>query len=171
MAKNKQKNQQGFSMIEMIIYIAIFSVLVGALVDFSLNINNSRLHAQMMLEVKDQGADLMRTLTTSIKNATAINTPGAGVSSGVLSLNTSSPSTTPTIFSENGEALFITEGASSAVALTNNKVKITNLTFTNVSKAGTPGIIEIRFTISNTALKTLTSEQYSVDFYGSSAVR
>lgn len=165
------ENQKGFSIVEMIVYIAIFALFVGALVTFTLNINSSRLHSQIMLEMKDQGADLIRTLTTSIKNATAINTPGTGISSGVLSINTSSPSTTPTVFSEDGEALFVTESTGSAVALTNNKVKITNLTFTNVSRVGTPGIIQIRFTISNTASKTLAAEQYSVNFYGSSAVR
>ena len=166
-----QEKEKGFSMVEMIIYIAIFAIFVGALITFSLNINSSRLRSQMMLEVKDQGADLMRTLTTSIKNATVINNPGTGVSSGVLSINTSNLQTTPTIFSEDGEALYITEGTSSPIALTNNKVKLTNLTFTNVSQSSTPGIIKIRFTISNTASKSSPAEQYSVDFYGSSAVR
>jgi hypothetical protein len=165
------KNQKGFSSIEMIVYIAVFAVFVGTLMSFLLNINNTRMHAQIMLEVNDQGASLMRTLTTTIKGTTAINYPGTGASSGTISVNTTSPGTTPTIFSANGEALFITEGANAAVALTNNKVKITNLTFNNVSRVGTPGTIQIRFTISNTADKLSAYEQYSADFYGSASLR
>ena len=170
--KMKKNNlQKGFSLIEMVIYIAVFAVFVGALITFLLNINSTRLHAQIVLEVNGQGASLMKTLTLAVKSATAINSPGTGVSSGVLSINTANSQTTPTVFSEDGETLYITEGTGTAMALTNNKVKLTDLTFTNVSQAGTPGIIQIRFTISNTASKTSTYEQYSTNFYGSSSLR
>lgn len=167
----EKESQKGFSAIEMVIYVAIFAMFVGALVTFLLNIGYTRQHAQIMLEVNDQGASIMRTLTLAIKSATAINTPGTGVSSGVLSINTTSPGTTPTVFSVSGEALFITEGTNPAVALTNNKVKITNLTFYNVSQASTPGTIQIRFTISTTASKVSQYEQYSANFYGTASLR
>lgn len=174
--QNKQKGpvlslSNGFSMVEMIVYIAIFSMFVGALVTFALNINNSRAHNQIILEAKGQGADLMRRLTTTIEGATLINTPGTGLSSGVLSINTTSSETTPTIFSGNGEVLFITEGVSEPVALTNNKVWVKDLVFTNVSHAGTKGIIQIRFTITNSSAITDPNQQYSINFYGSSAIR
>lgn len=165
------KKQNGFSLIETIIYIAIFSMFVGALMTFTLNINSSRLHSQIMLEVKGQGSDLMRILTKTITNSTAINYPGTGLSSGTISLNTPDSLKNPTIFSGSGEAVYITEGLNSAVALTNNKVKVTNLSFTNVSKINTPGVIQIRFTISNTASQNLPEQQYSIDFYGTASLR
>ncbi len=165
------KNQKGFSLIEAVVYVAIFSMFIGALVTYMLNINSSRLKSQIMLEVKGQGADLMRILTNSITNATAINYPGTGLASGTLSVNTLDALKNPTIFSGSGEAIYITEGANSAVALTNNKVKVSNLSFANVSKIDTPGIIQIRFTISNTSQKTLPEEQYSIDFYATASLR
>ena len=163
--------KKGFSLIETIVYIAIFSAFIGALVTFALNINTSRLKTQTMLEVKGQGADLMRILTNSVKNATAINYPGTGLSSGTLSVDMSDTLVNPTIFSGSGEAIYITEGANSAIALTNNEVKVTDLSFTNVSKINTPGVIQIRFTISNTALQTLPEQQYSINFYGTASLR
>lgn len=165
------KNNKGFSLIETIVYIAIFSMFIGALVTFTLNINSSRLKSQTMLEVKGQGADLMRILTKTITNATAINYPGTGLDSGTISVNTIDALKTPTIFSGSGEAIYITEGANSALVLTNNKVKVTNLSFTNVSKINTPGLIQIRFTISNTASQKLPEQQYSIDFYGTASLR
>lgn len=166
-----KKNNQGFTLVETIVYIAIFAIVAGALVTFILNINSSRLHSQTMLEVKGHGADLMRTLTTAIKNATAINSPGTGSNSGVLSINTPDVTKNPTVFSANGEALFITEGVNTALALTNNKVKITNLTFTNLTRTGTKGVIQIRFKIQNTAQQTLPEQQYGIDFYGTATLR
>lgn len=167
----KLQPNKGFSMVETIVYLAIFAMFAGTLVTFVFNLNSSRLHSQIMLEVNDQGASLMRLLTRSIESASAINSPGTGGSSGVLSINTSDPLTTPTVFSEDGETLYITEGASDPVALTNNKVRLTDLNFTNVSRSATPGIIQIRFTIGNTAAKTLAEEQYSASFYGSSSLK
>lgn len=169
--KQHNKNNKGFSLVEAIIYIAIFTIVLGALITFMLNINSSRLHSQTMLEVKGQGADLLRLITTTIKNSTAINSPGTGISSGVLSLASGDNNKNPTVFSEDGEALYITEGANSALALTNNKVRITNLSFTNVSKTNTKGVIQIRFRIQNTASQTLPEQQYAIDFYGSASIR
>lgn len=163
--------KKGTSLVEVVIYIALFSIFIGALGSFWLNIIGMRQRSQMMLEINNQGAFLMRVLTSSIKSATAINYPGTGVSSGTLSINTTDTQTTPTVFSENGETLFITEGINPAVALTNNKVKLTNLTFNNVSQPGTPGIIKISFTISNTASTTASYEQYSTNFYGTASLR
>ena len=163
--------KNGFTIIETIVYVAIFSLVVGALVTFILNINSSRLRSQTMLEVKGQGADLMRILTTAIKNSTAINSPGTGLSSGVISIETSDPAKNPTIFSANGEAIFITEGSADPIALTNNKVRVTGLVFTNATKIDTPGVVQIRFTIQNTALQTLPEQQYSIDFYGTATLR
>ena len=163
--------KNGFTIIETIVYVAIFSLVVGALVTFILNINSSRLRSQTMLEVKGQGADLMRTLTTAIKNSTAINSPGTGLSSGVISIETSDPAKNPTIFSANGEAIFITEGSADPIALTNNKVRVTGLVFTNATKIDTPGVVQIRFTIQNTAQQTLPEQQYSIDFYGTATLR
>ena len=47
-----------------------------------------------------------------------------------MPLNTPNVETTPITFSEDGEALFIKEGTADAIALTNNKAWIKDLTFT-----------------------------------------
>ncbi len=167
---NLQANK-GFTLIEVMIYVAIFSIVVGTLTTFALSMNSSRLRAQVMLEVNGQGASIVRTITQTVRNSTAITAPSAGNTAGALTLATSVSGTNPTSFSVTGETLYMTEGALSTVALTNNKVKLTNLVFTNLSRASTPGVVQMRFTLSNTASTTRVEQQYSVDFYGTAARR
>jgi prepilin-type N-terminal cleavage/methylation domain-containing protein len=158
-------SQKGFTLIEILIYVAIFSMIVGALFAFSFSFDGSRLQSQLMLEVNDQGTSLIRTITQSIRGAVLVDTPMVGAIAETLSINTKNPISNPTVFFINNEALYVSEGASAQIALTNNKVKITNLVFSNVSRPATPGVIRIRFTLANKEGK------YSVDFYGTAAIR
>ncbi|MEI6843152.1 MAG: type II secretion system protein [bacterium] len=171
MKKNSIQKNSGFTLIETIIYVAIFGMVIVGLAEFALSLNSYRMRTQVMLEVSDQGASLVRTITQSVRNGTAINSPVVGNSAGVLSIATASSSTNPTTFSASGEVLYMVEGTSSAVALTNNKVKVSNLVFSNTSRPATHGTVLVRFTLSNTASTTRAEEQYSVNFYGTATIR
>ena len=61
-----QKNT-GFSLIETIIYISIFSMIVTTIVSFSSSMTSMRLHNQILLEVKytDYLPDFVRDLISS----------------------------------------------------------------------------------------------------------
>jgi type II secretory pathway pseudopilin PulG len=171
MNKIMPKREDGFTLIETLVYTAIFVMIVGSIASFASFLQTSRIRTQMFLEVNDQGTSLMRTITQSVRNGTSINAPTIGTSGGVLSISTAAPATNPTTFSATGEALYVVESTTPAVALTNNKVRVTNLLFSNVSRPATPGIVEIRFTLSNTASSTRPEEQYTQDFYGTAAIR
>ncbi len=162
---------RGFTLIETLIYVVIFSMVVGTLIAFALSMNSSRLRAQVMLEVNGQGTSMVRTITQAVRNSTGINAPTAGNTTSSLALATGVSGTNPTVFSVAGETLYVTEGTGSPIALTNNKVKVTNLVFTNLSRASTPGVVQARFTLSNTASATRVEQQYSVDFYGTAGIR
>lgn len=162
-----EQRHSGFTLIETLIYIAIFSMLVGAFATFALSINSSRLRTQDILEVNEQGAGLVRIITQSIRNTETIGTPSVGESGEMLIVGESDP----TIFSLNNGTMFVEEGTSPAIALTNNKVKVSNLVFSNLSRPLTPGVVQIRFTLSNIPSSTQGGRQYSVDFYGTAAIR
>lgn len=168
--KNINNKINGFTLVEVIIYVAIFSIFVGSLASFSNLINSSRTNNQITLEVNNQGNQAVRVITQSIRNATAINSPTVGTNSSSLSINTTTPSKNPTVFSVSGGILYITEGVSAQVALTNNKVSVQNLSFNNLSKPSTSGSIQIRFTLNNAILNS-SSINRSVDFYGSATIK
>lgn len=163
----KNNIQRGISLIETVVYVAIFSLFVIGLAQFSTTLTTTRLHTQGVLEVNDQGSQIIKLITRTLRNGSSVNIPTIGNSGSSLSVDTGIPATNPTVFSESGGVLYITEGAGSPIALTNNKVAISNLTFSNFSRAGTPNIIKVSFTIASASARN----PYSVNFNGSGALR
>jgi len=167
----KPQRSQGFTLVETLIYTAIFVMLVSALAVFASNLNSSRLRAQIILEVNDQGTSIVRTVGQAIRNAQSINSPTIGNSASSISVATVNPATNPTVFSQIGETIYMTEGAGNPIPLSNSKVRLTNLTFTNLSRSSTPGVIKFSFTMQNTAGTSRAEEQYQINFYGSATIR
>lgn len=163
----KINTQRGISLIETIVYIAIFSIFVIGIAQFSTTLTTTRLRTQGVLEVNDQGSQIIKLITQTLRNGNSVNIPTIGSSGSNLSINTGVPATNPTVFSESGGVLYITEGTDSPAALTNNKVVISNLAFSNFSRANTPNIIKVSFTITSAS----TRNPYSVNFNGSGALR
>jgi len=157
----------GMSLVETIVYVAIFSIFVIGLAQFSTTLSTTRLHTQGVLEVNDQGSQALKLITQTLRNGSSVNSPTIGNNGSSLSIDTDVPATNPTVFSESGGVLYITEGADSPIALTNNKVVVSNLSFSNLSRASTPNIIKISFTITNIDAR----DPYSVTFDGSGALR
>lgn len=162
----KNNVQKGISLVETIVYVGIFSLFVIGLAQFTATLSTTRLHTQGVLEVNDQGSQAIKLITQTLRNASSVNSPNVGSSASTLNLTLDSvPGNT--IFYENGGVLYINEGPGSPIELTNNKVVVSNLTFSNLSRAGTPNIIKISFTLTSTDAR----DPYSVTFDGSGALR
>lgn len=160
-------SHKGFSLIETVVYVGIFSLFVIGLANFSSGLSSSRVHSQMVFEVNDQGSRVIRVITQTLRNANSINQPSIGATASSVSIETENLIKNPTVFSESGGVLYITEASGSPVALTNNKVVVSNLTFANVSQPGASGSIRIRFTLTDTS----GTNSYSMDFEGSGTLR
>jgi Tfp pilus assembly protein PilW len=166
-----KKYKKGFSLVETIVYIAIFSIFITGTVSFMSGVSASRLNNQMVLEINDQGSKVMKTITQSLRNASQVNSPTIGNTALNLSLTTSLATTSPTVFSEIAGVLYMTEGSGSAIALTNNKVVVSGLLFSNLSRPSTTNIIKISFTLTSINASTSPSGQYSFTFNGSGGLR
>ncbi len=158
----KQKNR-GFTLTETVIYVAIFSIFVLGIASFSSNMTKARLSSQIILEVNNQGNQIINLITQTIRNSTEVTSPALGMTGSSLSVNS-------VTFSETGGVLFITEGSEDPLALTNNKVIISNLIFSNLSQPSSPETVQIRFTLGN--VDSVRQEDiYSSNFYGSASLR
>lgn len=171
MIMKKINSQKGLTLLETLIYVVIFSMFVVTLSSFSGSINSARLRSQTMLEVNYQGSQIIHTVTQTVRNAVSISNPVISNSGDSLTLNTDDPATNPTIFSLATGTLYIQEGLNEPIALTNNRVEINNLVFSNFSKASTPGTIKIRFNLKNADVYVKPEQQYNRDFYGSASIR
>lgn len=141
--------QKSFSLIEILLYISMVSIIILAISTLLAMILNARIKTETMLEVESQGQFLVETITKSINEAQSVNLPAAATTGDSLSLATNDVNTTPTVYALSSGALTIAEGALPNEKLTNSKITVSNLNFTNTQNAGsTSGAIQVNFTIS-----------------------
>lgn len=97
--------QNGYTLIELLIYVAILGALLTVVTFFFGTIASARIKDQTIIEVNDQGQALMDTITQTIHNATAITSPAIGTTGSSLSLAVPTGSLSPTLFTVSGTTL------------------------------------------------------------------
>lgn len=88
--------------------------------------------------------------------------------------NASTENSMHTLISSGGGAsgaAQIKEGVGSALPLTNSKVEVSGLTFKNLARAGTPGLVQISFTVSRKSDSAKNEFSYQKTFTSTAAVR
>lgn len=145
--KFKIKIQNGFTLIELLLYVSLSAIILLAIVMFASSLLEARVRNQTVATVDQEGNRAVSLITQTVRNSIAINSPTIGTESAVLSLNTGIGGNDPTVFSLVNGAIMMTEGANPAVALTSNLVVISNLNFRNLSRPGTPGNVDVTFTV------------------------
>ena len=146
----KYYNNNGFTFIETIIYIAIIGTVVASFVTFSISISNSRNKTYVVQEVQANARMAMNFISQKIRLASGINTASStwNTDPGVLSLSMNSSTLNPTIINLSADdgILQIKQGSGSVVPIVSDKVKITNLVFTNLTASSSRGNVKIQMT-------------------------
>jgi type II secretory pathway pseudopilin PulG len=168
---NKNEMSPGFTLIELLLYISIAAFMLLTISFFLGTLFESRIKNQTIVEVEQQGLQVMQTITQATRNAEAINSPAIGENSSSLSLDVVTLTDDPTVFDLSDGEVRVTEGASLPVSLTNSRVGVSALTFKNLSRTGTPGIIRVQFTITHLSPEGRSEYNYEKTFYGSASIR
>ena len=144
-------NKRGFTFIETLIYIAIIGAVLTAFVNFILAVSASRNKSYTEQEVNANLRTALSVISHKIKSASGVNLGASifGLNPGVLSLVMTSSTLNPTIISvvSSTGRLQITEGAGAAQYLTSERVRVSNLLFTNLTGDSTQSNIGVDFTI------------------------
>lgn len=143
-------NNKGFTLFESMLYIAISALVLLAVFSIGLEVTLGKAKLKAMEEVSQNARVALETMSDTIRNAEAINSPTAGSSASSLSLQMVTGSENPSVFDLSSGIVRITEGVGSAVNLTTDEVNITALTFQNLSYTDTPGTVRISMTIEYT---------------------
>lgn len=163
--------QSGYTLIELLLYVAILGMLLTAVVGFLGTATDARVKNQTISEVNDQGAAVMGYIAQTVRNASSISAPTTGgVAAASLTLVVPTASLSPTIFSLSGTTLQVKEGVAAAVPLTNSEIQISNLSFKNLTRSGTSGIVQISFTVSRVNPNNLNVFDYQKTFTSSAEV-
>lgn len=154
---------KAFTLIELLIYIAIISSILVLMTGFFWNIVWGNIKENSYQEVQQNGRFALTKIIQETKKATGINTPTPGSSGNYLSLAMANPNLNPTILDLSAGKLRITRNGSPPIELTTDRVIVTNLQFTNLSYAGTPGTIRIEMTINHSNPGNLMEYQASIN--------
>lgn len=167
----RQIQNKGFTLLEVILYIGLLSIILTAIVSFSSMFVESRIKSQAIAEVEQQGLQTMQLITQTIRNAENITSPTTGSSAASLTLDVVTAGDDPTIFDLSGNAIRIKEGVGPNVNLTSARITASNLNFQNLSRASTPGIIRVSFTLTHVNPNGRNEYNYSKTFYASASLR
>lgn len=161
---------KGFTLVELLLYVGISSVILFVISMFLGAMLQSQVKNQAILEVEQQGMQVLYTMTRVIRNADSVSSPTIGSSGSSLTIATSDPLTNPSIFSVSNGSLLMTEGVNSPVALNNNQVTVSDFNIENLSRAGTAGTVKIQFKISYINPSGRNEYDFSKTFYGNATI-
>lgn len=146
------KLQSGFTLVEAIIFIAIFSILLVAMVNISISSFQARNKNYSASEVHQNARVILDILSQRIRAANGVNNGSSTFDSnpGVLSLSMATGGVNPTVFDRDPitQGLRMTEGVATPVIITSNTVKLTKLIFQNVTGTSSRRNIRIKITLS-----------------------
>lgn len=163
--------QSGFTLLELLLYIGIASAILLSSSLFLFVLLESRVKHQTIAEVEQQGAQVMHVITQAVRNAESVDGLDPGENDNELELAMANPALDPTLFDLNNGTFRVQEGNESTVTLTNARVTVSDLTFQNLSRDETAGIIRIQFTVSHKNPSGRNEYQFQKTFIGSATLR
>lgn len=164
-------NGRAFTLVEMLLYIAIASTVIITISALLFSMIIARDRTQIILEVEENGVQIMNQITQTVRNAVSVSVPTAGNTGTSLSLTVRDSAKSPTIYNLTSNILQIKEGSGQSINLTSNRVLVSNLIFTNLSSPSTPGIIRIQFRLTFNNSSGRTQYNYYKDFTGSATLK
>lgn len=162
---------RGSTLLEIVLYIALASTILFAVVFFYFALLESRAQSRAITEVEQQGLSAVEVITAAIRGAEVITAPSVGVSTSSLTLDVIDVSKDPTVIDIFSGALRITEGTGVPVSLTSSAVTASSLTFSNYSRSSTPGTVRVQFTLTYSSPSAQQEYIYARTFVGSASLR
>jgi len=157
--------RNGFTLIEVVIYLGIFTILVGGGILAAYNLIESNVRSQTETEVYDEGNFLLSKINWAITGTTAITAPVPGTPGGVLQV-TKTDGTSVTLELA-GTDMVVAYGNASPITLNNSSVKVSNLSFNNQVSSTSQSILT-GLTVTAT---TDDGKSFSQDFTTSKYIR
>lgn len=167
----KNSSRSGFTLIELLLYVGIASSILLISTLFLQTLLESRVKNQTIAEVEQQGLQVMQIITQTIRNAENITSPAIGASAASLVLDVAPAGDDPTVFDVSAGTIRITEGVGLPISLTNSRVMVSSLVFQNLSRANTPGVLRVSFTLNHVNLGGRREYEFSKTFYAGGSLR
>lgn len=149
---NLSRIPKGFTLIEALVYLALFSILMGGAAIAAYNLFDSAVKVGTRTMLQEEGDFMIAKIDWVLSGAKAVTAPAAGVTGSSLTVakwNTALGD--PMMVTKNGSELLLTRGTNAPVVLNNTNTTIDSITFNHIEGAGdgtVPEAVETVLTIS-----------------------
>ena len=135
----------GFTLIEIVVYIAILAVLAVVAVNTILLVRSSLNQIKAVRTLSQTETLVLSRITRAVRDAKAVNATESifNLSPGMLSLTGSENPPITRVFFLSGGALELTDGSNPAIALTPPGVSVTSLIFRHLQASTTSEAVKI----------------------------
>lgn len=161
------KNNQGFTLVELLLYVFIASIILLSIVALVALLVQSRVKNQTVSLVEQQGAQIIQLVTQEINNARVINSPTMGGVSDILQFQDINGQTeqvslvsTTLFLNKNTKDYFLNPGT----------IQVSNWQVKNLGVANHDSI-KIQFDLNYNNLSGLNQYNYSETFYATANIR
>lgn len=161
----KKDRENGFTLIEIILYVGIIAIIFGAIVPFAWNVIGSGAKSAVQQDVNDNARFVSESIKYEIRRASGIGL----VSANSISLTNFSPDAT-TVIDLSGGNVRINKNGSGPVVLNSSGTTVTELTFTNNTSSDNK-TKNISFTITLTANGVRQEYQSNISLRSSVEIR
>ena len=156
-----KKNKQGFTLVELLVYIGIFSVLLLVLTQIFISTINAQLSAQSSSGTSQDSRYILSRLIYDISRADALISPaaigGAPVNNLTLKIGANNY-----VYTLTGSNLTLTVGAASD-QLNGPDTEISTLEFTRLGDASNPPLVKVNYVLKSRVKTTSGYEIKNVD--------
>lgn len=128
------KNRAGVTLIELMIFIAIMSIMASTLIPLLFSVTKSRQRQDAIALVEQNGAQVLQEIIHAVQSAERIISPPAGEQDVILVLQTDSEATNPTLIIRYSGSVLMVQG-STRRTLSSELVGVTGFVVENTSTA------------------------------------
>lgn len=144
------KPSSAFTLVEMLVYLGIFSVMIGAISSIFILTVNVSTKETTGIEVSEELQAVIRVLESSVQNASLIEKTYEGINEGdecaqycTVKIRTEDPTTDPTIIRSASDGVYIKKGAGSEEEITSDHIRVDTFTLTKHDISGGSATLEI----------------------------
>lgn len=136
------ESKSGFTLIEVLIYTVIFAVSAVFLVSILVVITRVQGRQTSINEVNQQITFVGSSIQRLVRESSLVDMD-AGIATTTLTLRMESSALDPTKVFSSGTVMYLQEGTSTAVALTDSNVKVNSFLVTKYENPGGPTIVQV----------------------------
>lgn len=176
--KARKPQRNGFTLIEMLVYIGLLSIVGTVLILFGAFIIRQSGHTQLTAVVVGNARGAMDDMTREIRRASGVYSPTSVFDTypGQLSLATTEllpddENETYVDFYIDDERLYRKREGGNAQLLTSEQVKVTNLVFTHLNESNNGSAVRVELTVEPAQAAPQTQDQTTVTLVATATLR